>query len=130
MASDDLDVINVPDFDSNPHTWFINKCDQLVIAHFKTAPGYDLNNLTFINGIFNKITGPAARLINSSGIPESRNGIRNALINNFAKHRYEIALYNDLSMQTQGSSTPQGILWTVPKFIQYYNDIMSVFTKA
>lgn len=114
MASDDLDVIFkslrlVPEFDGNPHvlTRFINICDQLVLAHFKTAPGHDLNNLALINGILNKITGPAARLINSSGIPESWNGIRNALINNFADHRDETALYNDLSMQTQGSSSPQ-----------------------
>lgn len=114
MANDNLDVIFkslrlVPEFDGNPHvlTRFINICDQLVISNFKTTVGNELNNLALINGILNKVTGPAARLINSSGIPETWEGIRSALINNFADHRDETALYNDLSMQTQGSSTPQ-----------------------
>lgn len=112
--SDSLDSIYkslrvVPEFDGNPHvlTRFINLCDQIVIAHFDVTPGHDLQNLSLLNGILNKITGPAARLINSQGIADSWNGIRNALINNFADHRDETALYNDLSLQTQGSSTPQ-----------------------
>lgn len=114
MATDALDVIFkslrlVPEFDGNPHvlTRFINICDQLVITHFRTTAGNELNNLALINGILNKVTGPAARLINSSGIPDTWDGIRSALINNFADHRDETALYNDLSMQTQGPSTPQ-----------------------
>lgn len=70
MASDDIDVIFkslrlVPEFDDNPQmlTQFINISDQLVIAHFKTTPGNDLNNLALINGILNKVTGPAADLL-------------------------------------------------------------------
>lgn len=99
----------LPDFDGNPHvlTRFINLCDQLVLAYFKTEPGNELTNLALINGILNKVTGSAARLINTNGIPENWIGIRSALINNFADHRDETALYNDLSLQTQGSSTPQ-----------------------
>lgn len=114
MASDPVDSIFkalrlVPEFDGNPHilTRFINLCDQLVITHFKTEPGHDFINLSLLNGILNKVTGPAARLINSNGIPENWLGIRNTLINNFADHRDETALYNDLSLQTQGSSSPQ-----------------------
>lgn len=99
----------LPEFDGNPHvlTRFINLCDQLVLAYFKTEPGNELSNLALINGILNKVIGSAARLINSNGIPDNWVGIRNALINNFADHRDETALYNDLSLQTQGSSTPQ-----------------------
>lgn len=99
----------VPDFDGNPHilTRFIKLCDQLVLAHFKTEPGHELTNLALINGILNKVSGSAARLINSNGIPENWLGIRNALVNNFADHRDETALYSDLSLETQGSSTPQ-----------------------
>lgn len=110
----DLDTIYkslrlVPDFDGNPHvlTRFINICDQLVVTYFKPVQGYELSNLALINGILNKVTGPAARHINSNGIPDTWNGIRSALINNFADHRDETALYSDLSLQTQGSSTPQ-----------------------
>lgn len=114
MAQDNVDVIYkslrlLPEFDGNPHvlTRFINLCDRLVIAHFKVGPGNELNNLALINGILNRVTGSAARLINSGGIPDNWNGIRSALINNFADHRDETALYSDLSTQTQGSSTPQ-----------------------
>lgn len=114
MAQDDIDVIYkshrlLPEFDGNPHvlTRFINLCDRIVLAHFKVGPGHELNNLALINGILNKVTGPAARLINSGGISDNWNGIRSALINNFADHRDETALYSDLSMQTQGSSSPQ-----------------------
>lgn len=99
----------VPEFDGNPHilTRFINLCDQLVVAHFSTEPGKELVNLALINGILNKVSGSAARLINSNGIPETWQGIRSALINNFADHRDETALYSDLSLESQGSSTPQ-----------------------
>lgn len=99
----------VPDFDGNPHilTRFINLCDQLVLAFFSTGPGHELSNLALINGILNKISGSAARLINSNGIPETWQGVRSALINNFADHRDETALYSDLSLETQGLSTPQ-----------------------
>lgn len=99
----------LPEFDGNPHilTRFINLCDQLVLGLFSTEPGHELSNLALVNGILNKVTGPAARLINSNGIPETWQGIRSALINNFADHRDETALYSDLSLQTQGSSTPQ-----------------------
>lgn len=99
----------LPEFDGNPHilTRFINLCDQIVLAHFSTDPGHELNNLSLINGILNKITGPAARLINSNGLPDTWQGIRGALVNNFADHRDETALYSDLSLQTQGSNTPQ-----------------------
>lgn len=99
----------VPEFDGNPHilTRFINLCDQIVEVYLRPVPGQELQNLALVNGILNKITGPAARLINSNGIPETWIGIRNALINNFADHRDETALYSDLSLQTQGSSTPQ-----------------------
>lgn len=99
----------LPEFDGNPHvlTRFINLCDQLVLGYFRTEPGHELSNLALINGILNNISGSAARLINSNGIPENWNGIRSALVNNFADHRDETALYNDLSLQTQGPSTPQ-----------------------
>lgn len=114
MAQDDIDTIYkslrlLPEFDGNPHilTRFINLCDSLVVTYFRVGPGHDLSNLALINGILNKVTGPAARLINSGGIPDSWSGIRSALINNFADHRDETALYSDLSIQTQGSSSPQ-----------------------
>lgn len=99
----------LPDFDGNTHvlTRFINLCDQLVLQYFQPGPGNELSNLALINGILNKISGPAARLINSNGIPENWLGIRSALVNNFADHRDETALYSDLSLQTQGNSTPQ-----------------------
>lgn len=112
--SDQVDVIFkslrlLPDFDGNPHvlTRFINLCDRLVLEHYNDGPGHELANLSLLNGILNKVTGPAARLINSNGIPDNWSRIRDALINNFADHRDETALYSDLSLQTQGSSTPQ-----------------------
>lgn len=110
----------LPDFDGNPHvlTRFINLCDQLVLTYFRTEPGYELTNLALINGILNKVTGSAARLINSNGIPENWIGIRSALINNFADHRDETALFNDLSLQTQGSATPQ----------EFYERVQNLFS--
>lgn len=107
----DLDTIFkalrlLPEFDGNPNvlTRFIKLCDQLVID--LSSPN-ELNTLALINGILNKITGPAARLINSNGIPTDWIGIRNALINNFADQRDEAALYNDLALLTQGPGSPQ-----------------------
>lgn len=99
----------VPEFDGNVNvlTRFIKICDQLVNTYMSNVPGSELSNLCLINGILNKITGPAARTINSNGIPDNWLGIRNALINNFSDQRDETALYNDLSIVTQGNSSPQ-----------------------
>lgn len=114
MPNTDLDAVYkalqmVPIFDGNPNvlTRFIGLCDQLVAAFLSQEPGSELQNLALLNGILNKVTGSAARTINSNGIPENWAGIRTALINNFSDQRDETALYNDLSMQSQGSSTPQ-----------------------
>jgi hypothetical protein len=99
----------VPEFDGNPNilTRFIGLCDQLVREYIRPAEEYSLVNAALINGILNKITGPAARLINSNGVSENWQGIRGALINNFADQRDETSLYNDLALLTQGSCTPQ-----------------------
>lgn len=99
----------VPEFDGNSNvlTRFVNLCDQLVLKFIKEGSEHTLSNLSLINGILNKITGPAARTINSNGIPETWEAIRRTLINNFADHRDETSLYNDLSLLTQGSGTPQ-----------------------
>lgn len=99
----------VPEFDGNPHILprFIRICDEIVIQCVKNEPGFELSNLCVINGILNKITGPAARTINSNGIPENWIGIRNTLINNFSDQRDETALYNDLALATQSNETPQ-----------------------
>lgn len=99
----------VPDFDGNPNvlTRFINICDRIVSQYASAEPGNELGNLCLLNGILNKITGPAASTINSNGIPETWAGIRSALINNFSDQRDETALYNDLSLATQGNKTPQ-----------------------
>lgn len=99
----------LPEFDGNPNilTRFIHLCDQLVLRHVRTGEGHELENQALLNGILNKVTGPAARLINSNGIPSDWQGIRSSLINNFADQRDETALYNDLALQTQGHSTPQ-----------------------
>lgn len=99
----------LPEFDGNPNTLtrFINLSDQLVGRFLNPNPGNELENQALLNGILNKVTGPAARFINSNGIPTDWMGIRTALINNFADQRDETALYNDLSLLTQGQSTPQ-----------------------
>lgn len=99
----------VPEFDGNPNvlTRFIKLCDQLVLQYVQTGPGSELNNESLLNGILNKITGNAARTLNSNGIPDSWIGIRNALINNFADRRDETSLYSDLSLISQGNDTPQ-----------------------
>lgn len=108
----------VPEFDGNPNvlTRFIKLCDQLV-QNFIT-PNNELVNLSLINGILNKVTGPAARLINSNGIPDTWAGIRTALVNNFADQRDETSLYNDLALLSQGSSTPQ----------EYYEKCLNIFS--
>lgn len=100
---------HVPEFDGNPNvlTRFIRLCDQVCATYLSAEQGRELTNLCLLNGILNKITGPAARTINSNGIPESWEGIRTALINNFSDQRDETALYNDLSLATQGTNTPQ-----------------------
>jgi hypothetical protein len=120
----DLDTIFkalrlVPEFEGNPNvlTRFIKLCDQIVIDF---ASPDELNNLALINGILNKITGPAARLINSNGIPTDWIGIRNALINNFADQRDEAALYNDLALLTQGPGSPQ----------EFYEKCQSLFATV
>lgn len=97
----------LPEFDGNANvlTRFVRLCDQIVGSYYEQID--DLGKLFLINGILNKITGPAARTINSNGIPESWSGIRSVLINNFTDQRDESTLYNDLAVQTQGSNTPQ-----------------------
>lgn len=99
----------VPEFDGNPNilTRFIKICDSLASQYLSTTPGSEFSNLCLLNGILNKITGTAACTINANGIPESWLGIRTALINNFSDQRDETALYNDLSIATQGNKTPQ-----------------------
>lgn len=97
----------LPEFDGNPNvlTRFVRLCDEIVGSYEEQAD--NLGKLFLVNGILNKITGPAARTINSNGIPESWKGIRGVLINNFTDQRDETTLYNDLALQTQGSNTPQ-----------------------
>lgn len=99
----------VPDFDGNPNilTRFVRLCDQLVAEFIDRDPSDQLSRLALLNGILNKVTGPAARLINANGIPSDWNGIRTALVNNFSDQRDETALYNDLAILTQGSGSPQ-----------------------
>lgn len=67
-----------------------------------------------MNGILNKVTGPAARLVNSNGIPEDWDGIRKALINK----RDETALYNDLAVLALGFDSPQ----------EFYEKYQSLFS--
>lgn len=99
----------VPEFDGNSNVLprFISLCDQLVQEFISNNPDSNLINIALANGILNKVTGSAARLINTSGIPSDWSGIRKSLINNFSDQRDETALYNDLSLLTQGSNTPQ-----------------------
>lgn len=110
----------VPDFDGNVNvlTRFIKICDQLCNEFLSNDPNKQLNNLYLLNGILNKITGPAATIINSNGIPDSWAGIRNTLVNNFADQRDETALYNDLSLARQGNSSPQ----------EFYDHCQSLFS--
>lgn len=122
----------VPEFDGNPNvlTRFIRLCDQICAVYLSSEPGSELSNLCLINGILNKITGPAARTINSNGIPESWLGIRTALINNFSDQRDETALYNDLSVATQGNNSPQefydrcqNLFSTIMTYVSLHEDI-------
>lgn len=98
----------VPEFDGNPNvlTRFLKLCDQLVVEFCGQASN-ELSKCALINGILNKITGSAARLINSNGISCDWQGIRSSLVNNFADQRDETALYNDLAILSQGSSSAQ-----------------------
>lgn len=100
----------VPEFDGNVNvlTRFIQLCDELVEEFVKNAsPPNRLSEIALINGILNKVTGPAARLINSNGIPSDWTGIRKSLVNNFSDQRDETALYNDLALLSQGPDSPQ-----------------------
>lgn len=100
----------VPEFDGNVNvlTRFIQLCDELVDEFVKkVSPPNKLSECALINGILNKITGPAARLINSNGISSNWTGIRKSLVNNFSDQRDETALYNDLAILSQGSDSPQ-----------------------
>lgn len=99
----------VPDFDGNSHVLprFIHLCDQIVAEYIEANPNDSLARLCLINGILNKITGPAARIINSNGIPEDWDSIKKSLINNFSDQRDETTLYNDLMLATQGNKSPQ-----------------------
>lgn len=99
----------VPEFDGNPNilTRFIQICDHLAIQYLSELPGSEFSNVCLLNGILNKITGTAASKINSNGIPDSWLGIKTLLINNFSDQRDETALYNDLSLATQGNRSPQ-----------------------
>ncbi|CAK1540651.1 unnamed protein product [Leptosia nina] len=117
----------VPDFDGNPHVLprFIHLCDQIVAEYITANPGNELAKLCLINGILNKITGPAARIINSNGISENWDCIKNALINNFSDQRDETALYNDLMLATQGNSSPQEFY---DKCVNLFSTIMTYVT--
>lgn len=140
MAQQDIDTIYkslrlLPEFDGNPHvlTRFINLCDQLVLTHFKE--GQHLSNQALLNGILNRVTGPAARLINSNGIPENWVGIKSVLINNFADQRDETALYSELALLSQGPNTPQeyyekcqGIFSTIMTYVTLHETIATTIT--
>lgn len=124
----------LPEFDGNPNvlTRFIRLSDQLVEQFMRREPEYTLSNLTLLNGILNKVVGPAARLINSNGIPETWDGIRSALVNNFSDQRDETSLYNDLALLNQGSSTPQefydkcqNLLSTIMTYISLHETVPS-----
>lgn len=125
----------LPDFDGNPNVLarFIKLCDQLVEAY--GSADNNLNNLCLINGILNKISGPAARTINSNGIPDTWDGIKAVLINNFTDQRDETTLYNELAFQSQGSSTPQEfydkcqtLFSTIMTYITLHEDIETTIT--
>lgn len=122
----------VPDFDGNPHILprFIHLCDQIAAEYIQQNPANALANLCLVNGILNKITGPAARIINSNGISEDWNSIKLALINNFSDQRDETALYNDLMLATQGSSSPQefydrctNLFSTIMTYVTLHEDV-------
>lgn len=100
----------VPEFDGNPNILprFIKICDQIVNEFVEVGdPKQELARAFLANGILNKITGNAARIINSNGCPDDWPSIKSALINNFSDQRDETALYNDLMVAVQGNTTPQ-----------------------
>lgn len=122
----------VPEFDGNSNILirFLSLCDQLVARYINPAPGHELANLSLLNGILNKITGNAARTLVTNGVPQDWNGIRNTLIHNFSDHRDESALYNDLSLLSQGSDTPQvfyervlNLLSTIMTYIEIHDAV-------
>lgn len=135
----DLDTIhkalrNVPEFDGNPNVLirFLKLCDQLVQTYINPAPGHDLINLSLLNGILNKITGPAGRTLATNGTPSTWQGIRNTLVNNFSDHRDESALYTDLSILIQGSDTPQmfyervqNLLSTIMTYVELHETVVT-----
>lgn len=122
----------VPDFDGNPHILprFIHLCDQIASEYLGANPENALAKLCLINGILNKITGPAARIINSNGISEDWDSIKSCLINNFSDQRDETALYNDLMLVTQGNSSPQefydrclNLFSTIMTYVTLHEDV-------
>lgn len=122
----------VPEFDGNSNVLirFLKICDQIVLAYIDPASGNELNNYAVINGILNKITGPAARTLATNGTPSDWNGIRATLINSFSDHRDESSLYSDLSMLSQGNDTPhifyeriQNLLGTIMTYVELHDDI-------
>nr|WPN07708.1 ORF1 [Ectropis grisescens TED virus] len=124
----------LPDFDGNPNvlTRFIRLCDQLVEQYVRPEPEFRLSNLSLLNGILNKVVGPAARLLNSNGIPDTWLGIRSALIGNFSDQRNETSLYNDLALLSQGSSSPQefydkcqNLLTTIMTYVSLHETVES-----
>lgn len=124
----------LPDFDGNTNvlTRFIGLCDQLVAQYLRNEAGFELSNLALLNGILNKITGPAARTINSNSSTSSWAEIRSSLINNFADQRDETSLYNDLSLLTQGNSTPQefyescqNLFSTIMTYVELHEPILT-----
>jgi hypothetical protein len=135
MAEDDLDNIFkalrvVPEFDGNPNVLVRFICDQIITKYVRPSAGNDLNNLSVLNGILNKITGSAGRTLANNGIPHTWAGIRESLINNFSDRRDETALYTDLSMMTQGRDTPQvfyekcqHMLSTIVTYVQLHEQV-------
>lgn len=124
----------VPEFDGNSHILvrFLNTCDQLILTYVNPAPGNELNNLSLLNGILNKITGPAARILTTNGTPSDWRSIRDVLINSFSDHRDESALYTDLSMLSQGQDTPhffydrvQNLLSTIMTYVELHETVQT-----
>lgn len=111
----------VPEFDGSPNALirFLSLCDKLVIEYISTEPGNELPNAALINGILNKITGPAARTLATNGVPSDWSGIRTTLVNTFSDHRDETTLYSDLSHLTQGSDTPHVFYEKVQNLLSY-----------
>lgn len=122
----------VPEFDGNCNVLirFLDICDQLIVKYANSEPGNELNNSALLNGILNKVTGPAARTLATNGIPRDWNGIRATLINTFSDHRDKSALYTDLSILTQGPSSPQvfyervqNLLSVIMTYVQLHENV-------